>query len=186
MTDVFHYPGETNPNDVRLRNPTSLGVNETATLASTEAPDTAAFNAVRKSVETLAVVEAKDVAALTATHVATEALAATEAADISALAGLRISVGTMDSTEAPDIAAFTDTGPSVPAVILIRGGDDAPKKRRRKSSREQVDELLERVQKEVEHTELQKAAVEVVSEGVLKKDELNMEEDDEEVLLALT
>lgn len=75
--------------------------------------------------------------------------------------------------------------PPAQPIILI-GGDDAPRRRRkRKSSREQLDELLERVQKEVEHTALQKAAVELVSEGVLKKDELDSEEDDMEVLLAL-
>lgn len=144
-----------------LVQPTTTGPN-TGTLAVSEAPDVAALAGVRESIGTLA---------------------PTEVADASALAGIRISVGLLGSTEPPDIAAFSSS-PPVADVIIIRGGDDAPRKRR-KSSREQVDELLERVQKDIEHTALQKAAVELVSAGVLKKEEFNLEEDDEEILLLL-
>ena len=80
-----------------------------ATLATTEAPDVAAFTVSVRWAATLASIETPDVAALTGGVAWQVTLAATEAADIGAFTGVVCDPisATLATTEAPDAAALT-------------------------------------------------------------------------------
>ena len=86
MTDVFLYPGESNPNDVRLRDPTTiLAVN--ASLAWTEYDDTMSINSNVTNSGTIGWVEDDDVVSINSNVSQNAQLSWTEDDDIFAITG---------------------------------------------------------------------------------------------------
>lgn len=103
----------------------------TANLAATEAPDVAAFSAVRLSVGALAATEGQDVASFSATLAHTSALAVVEAQDIAAFSGVLVHVANLAAIEEQDVASFDATLVAPAAVETAPAGKvrDIPRRR---------------------------------------------------------
>lgn len=125
---AFWYPPVRSPIMFSGLKGPSGGAN-TFALATTEAPDTAAFNLGLISGVALATTEAADTAAINLGANNSAALATTEAPDVGAFNLGLISDITLATTEAPDAAAFnvqqtitaalaTTEAPDVAAVLL--------------------------------------------------------------------
>jgi hypothetical protein len=129
MPEIFSYPGEVNPTDVKASDPTvlrggaaalncALAVTEAvdagafaasafiaAALAKTEGIDTISVSAKVVSAMSCAVTDAPDVLALSAKAIEAASLSVTEVKDAPALSGATVIIGALAAAENKDMGA---------------------------------------------------------------------------------
>ena len=123
MPDVYLYTGEANPNDVKLRDPTTTGAPPvTGTLAVTLADDTMAASATETFTGTLATTLAGVTLAATATETFTGTLAVTLGADTLSATATETFTGTLATTLSGDTLASTATETFVSTLATTLDG----------------------------------------------------------------
>lgn len=122
MTDVYLYPGEASPNDVKLSDPTVLrgGVTVTVDVAASIAAPVVAFNASHGVAVDLVASVPAPVVSLTASHGVAVALTASVPAPAVALsAALGNAVAITASVAAPTVAASVAHGVAVAIAAAV-------------------------------------------------------------------
>lgn len=143
MTDIFLFSGEANPQDIKLRDPTTSGgvTVITGTLAATDGADTAAFAGALAHVGTLAATDGADTAAFSGALVHVGTLAVTDGADTVAFSGQVGHAGTLAATDGQDTCIAI--GVVVSQTQPVYGGKWATGRNRINDEDEEIMKLIQ-------------------------------------------